>query len=112
MNREPGFYWVVFNKGDKPEIAQFDGVLWWFCGLDQAFSDGFHWTSDTPVNMEEPSDPEIVKELEKMIDKRCMAGEIGVNTSRAMLRVIHPEWSKGGHIPSTVSYRVGEEPSK
>lgn len=55
MNREPGFYWVIFNEGDKPEIAQFDIGGWWFCGLDQLFSGDFHWISDSPVIIEEPS---------------------------------------------------------
>lgn len=55
MNREPGFYCVIFDNGDKPEIAQFDGKLWWFCGLDQPFAGDFHWLSDKPVILEEPS---------------------------------------------------------
>ena len=54
--REPGFYCVVFDKGDKPEIAQFDGKVWWFCGLDQPFAGDFYWINDNPVKLEEPTE--------------------------------------------------------
>ena len=56
MNREPGFYWVKFNKDSEWVIAEYQFEDWYFCGVEQSLFDDFHEIDERRITREEPAE--------------------------------------------------------
>ena len=56
MNREPGFYWVKFNKDSEWVIAEYQFEDWYFCGVEQSLFDDFHEIDERRVTREESTE--------------------------------------------------------